>query len=107
EPIAEVETSRLRLQRLTQRPLPEQEELRLRPLVQYLTRRIDEVLVALRIVQPRDGPHDYVVRADAEFPSNHFSLFDTPLARELVERRTQVDDLHALGPHEPGAPDEL
>ena len=59
EAIAEAERARLRFERRAQRPFADQEEPRLRPRVEHRARRVDQVRVALRVVQARD-------RADGE-----------------------------------------
>src|SRR5690606_24132165 len=75
-------------------------------LVEHQSRRLDQVLVALRIVQPRDRADHDVVRRRAPGRTCGRPLVRTPRAAELLEWRAQVDDLHARWANLPGTDDE-
>ena len=62
EPIAKAELPGLRFERLAQRPLAHEEELRVRLAIEHEPRGIDEIRIALRLVQPRHGADGEIVR---------------------------------------------
>ena len=80
-------------------PSPARHESRVRALVHHLASRLDQVIVALGVVQARHRADDEVTLRRTELATDLGDLRRVPRPAELVERRAQVDDLHLPGRH--------
>ena len=94
EPIAEAEPRGLRLQVRQQRSFPDQEEAGGRPFADDPGGRLDQVGVALRLVEPGHRPNRELVRLDAELRPRRGDIGGRPDRSELFERHAQIHDLH-------------
>jgi hypothetical protein len=68
--------------------------------IEHEARGLDQVLVALRIVQPRDGPDRELARSNAERLSRGRHLRGVAHPAELFDWRAEIDDADLLGGHE-------
>ena len=88
------------LERGLERTFAGQEKPRVRMTIDDQTRGLDQILVALRVVKPRDRADRKLVGADAERrPRLSHGLWRTQ-GPELLHGSSQIDDANLVGPHE-------
>ena len=97
----------LRLQVREQRPLADQKEPRAGRSRDHAGGRVDEIRIALRVVQPRDGADRELAGGDAQVAPRRRDFVVGPRAAELLERHAEVHDLHLRRGNLPRLDDEV
>src|SRR6185369_10151935 len=107
ESIAELERLRLASKIAEQRTFADEIKPRRRPGGDDARRRVDQVRIPLRLVQPRDRADGKLSVPDAELAPGLGDFRRGPRPAEFFERHAKVHDLHLRGRDLPRVDDEI